>query len=155
MFCNKCGKQLPDGSAFCDGCGTRIASAAAPAGYGQQSGQMDALSMAILNAIRPSLKAPMTAILCDREQMVITQNNGEYIIQGLVHSQNSYGAMIATDFCVRARYVNGAWSVYGVSIGTQAAKNYTKSFVSNYIAISIFVTIMGLLGYLILTLVIG
>ena len=32
MFCEKCGKQLPDNSAFCDGCGSPVAApAAAPA----------------------------------------------------------------------------------------------------------------------------
>lgn len=32
MFCEKCGKQLPDGALFCDGCGAKIAQAAqAPA----------------------------------------------------------------------------------------------------------------------------
>ncbi|MBE6941102.1 MAG: zinc-ribbon domain-containing protein [Ruminococcaceae bacterium] len=31
MFCEKCGKQLPDGSAFCDGCGAKVTQEAAPA----------------------------------------------------------------------------------------------------------------------------
>ncbi len=30
MFCENCGKQIPDGSAFCEECGTRIAVEAAP-----------------------------------------------------------------------------------------------------------------------------
>lgn len=30
MFCPNCGKNLPDNSAFCDGCGTRLAAAPAP-----------------------------------------------------------------------------------------------------------------------------
>ena len=30
MFCEKCGKQLPDGSAFCDGCGAKVTQEAAP-----------------------------------------------------------------------------------------------------------------------------
>lgn len=37
MFCEKCGKQLPDGSAFCDGCGAPVA-ASAPAGNEAESG---------------------------------------------------------------------------------------------------------------------
>ena len=159
MFCNKCGTQLPDNSAFCSKCGNRLAPATPPASYNPQpnpqAGPTDALSIAILNAIRPSLKAPMTAVLCSPEQMVVTDNNGELTIQGIVHSQNSYGAMIATDFSVQARNINGTWSVYGVSVGKQAAKNYAKNFAANYIAISIFVAVMGLLGYLALTLLIG
>ena len=30
MFCPNCGKNLPDNSAFCDGCGTRLGAAPAP-----------------------------------------------------------------------------------------------------------------------------
>ena len=30
MFCEKCGKQIPDGSAFCDGCGAKLTQEAAP-----------------------------------------------------------------------------------------------------------------------------
>ena len=129
---------------------------AQPNPYAQnQAANVDPLSVAILNAIRPSLKAPMTAVLCPKEQMFITNVNGEYTIKGVVHSQNSYGAMIATDFSVKARLVNGTWVISNVSVGVQAAKTYTKNFVANYIAISIFVGVMGLLGYLVLTMLIG
>lgn len=31
MFCGKCGKQIPEGAAFCGGCGARVAPAAQPA----------------------------------------------------------------------------------------------------------------------------
>lgn len=121
----------------------------------QMPEDMDSLCNAILNAIRPTLKAPITATLCDREQMTIVNNNGEYEIQGYVSSQNSYGAMIATDFKVKARYSGGNWIIFNVSVGVKSAKNYAKNFTLNYIAISIFVAVMGLLGYLILTMVIG
>lgn len=30
MFCEKCGKQIPDGSAFCDGCGAKLIQEATP-----------------------------------------------------------------------------------------------------------------------------
>ena len=30
MFCEKCGKQIPDGSAFCDGCGAKLTQEVAP-----------------------------------------------------------------------------------------------------------------------------
>ena len=30
MFCENCGKQIPDGSAFCDGCGAKLTQEAAP-----------------------------------------------------------------------------------------------------------------------------
>ena len=47
MFCNKCGNQIPDGSAFCGKCGNRVAPAANPVGYAQQAAPMDDLSIAI------------------------------------------------------------------------------------------------------------
>lgn len=116
---------------------------------------MDSLSVAILNAIRPTLKAPLTAVLCEKEQMVVTNNNGIFEISGFVNSQNSYGAMIATDFTVKARYENGMWYILNTAVGVKNAKNYAKNFAVNYIIISIFVAVMGLLGYFILTMLIG
>ena len=117
---------------------------------------MDGLMAALLGAIKPTLKAPMTAVLCTPQELRITVDaNGEYSIGGYVNSQNSYGAMISTDFTAMARYVNGMWMIGNVQVGVQNAKNYAKSFVANYIAISIFVAVMGGLGYLLLTLMIG
>lgn len=117
---------------------------------------MDGLMAALLGAIKPTLKAPMTAVLCTPQELRITVDaNGEYSIGGYVNSQNSYGAMISTDFTAKARYVNGMWMIGNVQVGVQNAKNYAKSFVANYIAISIFVAVMGGLGYLLLTLLIG
>ena len=117
---------------------------------------MDGLMAALLGAIKPTLKAPMTAVLCTPQELRITVDaNGEYSIGGYVNSQNSYGAMISTDFTAMARYVNGMWMIGNVQVGVQNAKNYAKSFVANYIAISIFVAVMGGLGYLLLTLLIG
>lgn len=116
---------------------------------------MSGLLVAVLNAIRPQLKAPLTATLCEQEHMMITNNNGEYEIQGFVNSQNSYGAMIATDFAVTARFSNGTWTILKTSIGVKAAKNFAKSFASNYIAISVFSIVMGLLLYFLITLAIG
>ena len=117
---------------------------------------MDGLMAALLGAIKPTLKAPMTAVLCTPQELRIAVDvNGEFSIGGYVSSQNSYGAMISTDFTAKARYVNGMWMIGNVQVGVQNAKNYAKSFVANYIAISIFVAVMGGLGYLLLTLLIG
>ncbi len=116
---------------------------------------MDGMCAALLGAIRPSLKAPLTAQLCEPEQMQITCVNGEYTVEGVVHSQNSYGAMIATDFTAKLQYTNGVWVVLSTKIGVKNAKAYAKTFASNYIAISIFVGVMGLLGYFILTMIVG
>ena len=116
---------------------------------------LDALSENLLKAIKPSLKAPLTAVLCSKEEMRITNQNGEYHIEGYVNSQNSYGAMISTDFTATARYSNGTWVITGATVGVKNAKRYAKNFAVNYIVISIFVAVMGLLGYLLITLLVG
>lgn len=50
------------------------------------------------NNIIQSLKAPATAVFCKEEELTIKKEYGRYIVNGWVDSQNSYGAMIRTDF---------------------------------------------------------
>lgn len=120
-----------------------------------QPEDIDGLSDSLLKAIKPSLKAPATSVLCSPEELQIVNNNGEYVVTGYASSQNSYGAMISTDFTARARYSGGVWSIGRISVGIKQAKRFGKSFAVNYIAISIFVAVMGLVGYYLLTLFIG
>lgn len=115
----------------------------------------DELSKAILGAIRPSLKAPMTAVLCNKEDMVIIQNGNEYIVEGYVNSQNSYGAMIATDFTAKLIKQNDQWITVGTQVGVKNAKKYAKNFAANYIVISIFTAVGGLILYFIISMVVG
>lgn len=110
------------------------------------------LSDAILKAIKPNLKSPLSAILCDAEEFVIriTENN-TYIIEGYVNSQNSYGAMIKTDFTVNAQHKNDSWIVEKTAIGVKNAIIYAKNFITNYILISVFVAIIAVIGVLVLS----
>lgn len=112
---------------------------------------LDDLCTSLLNAIKPSLKAPLSAILCSKEELRITQSGEEYHIEGYVNSQNSFGAMIATDFSASARYANGTWVITDMKVGVKAAKNTAKNFAINYIAITIFVLAMGLLSYFLIS----
>ncbi len=116
---------------------------------------IDDLSTAILSAIKSSLKSPMSAVLCSSNEFRITEGNGFYTIEGYVNSQNSYGAMIATDFSVTATYNNGKWNILSNKIGVKNAKNYAKNFTANYIAITIICAVMGLLLYFVIQLVVG
>ena len=116
---------------------------------------LDGLCIALLNAVRGQLKAPMSAVLCPKEQLTIRQNGSAYEVEGIVHSQNSYGAMIATDFTATAVRSNGFWSVLKTTVGLKSAKNYAKNFAVNYIAISIFVGVMALIGTAILFAIVG
>ena len=118
---------------------------------------MDVLCSSLLNAIKPCLKAPLTAVLCSPEELTITKvsNNGEYNIVGYVNSQNSYGALIKTDVTATAiRLSDGTWVIGKTTVGVQTSKNNAKNFFVNYIVLSIFTGIMGLLGYYILKLVV-
>lgn len=115
---------------------------------------LEGLRESLLNAIKPFLKAPITAVLCSEEEMTISNQNGTYSITGYVNSQNSYGAMIKTDFSATATFVNGTWVIGKTTVGVQTAKQNAKNFAVNYIAISIFVAVMGLLGYFIISMLI-
>ena len=116
---------------------------------------LDGLCAALLYAVRGQLKAPMTAVLCPKEQLIIRQNGASYEVEGVVHSQNSYGAMIATDFSATVARSNGFWSVLRTAVGVKNAKAYAKNFAVNYIAISIFVGLMALIGTGILFAIVG
>lgn len=117
---------------------------------------IESLSDTILKAIKPSLKAPFTAILCDANELVIfNSENNTYIIEGYVNSQNTFGAMISTDFTVEVQYQNDMWVVRKTKIGVKNAKKYAKNFAVNYIVLSIFVAIMTAIGYFLITSFVG
>lgn len=56
-----------------------------------------------------ALKSPATAKFCSPEEMVVTMDNGKYIISGYVDSQNSYGAIVRTPFRVTVFQDYGVW----------------------------------------------
>ena len=100
--------------------------------------------------------SPFTAILCDSNELVIFNNeNNTYIIEGYVNSQNSFGAMISTDFTVEVKHQNDMWIVQKTKIGVKNAKNYAKNFAVNYIVLSIFVAIMTAIGYFLIKSFVG
>ena len=67
MFCQNCGKQNPDGSAFCDGCGAQLSAApAAKSGNG--------FGAKLVETLLGSLKAPKAtaeAVAAEKEGMAI------------------------------------------------------------------------------------
>lgn len=57
----------------------------------------------VLDAITPrvkaSLKSPSSAVMCPASDLIITSKSAnEYLVSGYVDSQNSYGAMLRTNF---------------------------------------------------------
>ena len=109
------------------------------------------LSDCLLKAIKPSLKAPMTAVLCQVDEMTITNNNGVYTVVGYVNSQNSYGAFIKTDFKATAARFGDTWAISNVAVGVQTAKQGAKTFAANYIAILLLTAVGGALLYFLIT----
>ena len=125
-------------------------------GKNLSSEEMNALSEALLNSIRPNLKAPSTATLCDSNQLVMTPIGEDvYKVEGYVYSQNGYGAMISTDFSVNATLNHGHWEIRNTILGVKNAKNYAKKFIVRFLIILIFTVLAGLLGYWILTSIVG
>lgn len=116
---------------------------------------IESLRENILSALKSQLKAPLTAVLCEKEQMSVTENDGVYNITGHVNSQNSYGAMISTDFTVLALRSGDSWVITKTVLGVKNAVNYAKSFVANYILISIIVTILAALGFFVMKMIYG
>lgn len=116
--------------------------------------KMDLLRERLLSAVKPYLKSPFSAVLCSADELNITKtfiDETSYLVKGYVNAQNSYGAMMKTDFSATAKFINDDWKISNVSVGIQTMKNNAKSFAVNYVAISIFVAIMGLIGYFIIS----
>lgn len=117
--------------------------------------QLEALAKALLGALRPSLKAPMTAVLCDAKELRIVQNANGYYVEGYVNSQNGYGALIATDFSANVTCQNGQWIVLNTKVGAKVAKTYAKTFAQNYVVIMILTIIGGAFLYFLITQMVG
>ena len=111
--------------------------------------KMDLLRERILNAIKPYLKSPFSAVLCSEQELNFLPllKTRTYYVKGYVSSQNSYGAMLKTDFSVEAKFTGDDWRISDVSVGVETKKNNIKNFIARYITISIFVVIAGIIGY--------
>ena len=55
------------------------------------------------------LKAPATAKFPDLDEMIVNGSDGKYNVSGYVDSQNSYGAMIRTQYTYRVEKFYGKW----------------------------------------------
>lgn len=53
---------------------------------------------AVIPEVKKSLKSPYSAVFCSLEELKIEQRGNEYEVLGYVDSQNSYGAMLRTEF---------------------------------------------------------
>ena len=105
-------------------------------------------------AICAQLKSPASAQFPVDMISIVGDDERGYRVSGFVDSQNGYGAMLRNDFTADVKIQNGFPVVVSSSVGVEAGKQAGKTFAANYIAISIFTGIMGLLGYFILTMIV-
>lgn len=86
---------------------------------------------AIIPVVKPTLKAPLTAVFCSAEELsILAQPDGKVKVVGYVNSQNSYGAMIRTNFTYTLmKNAEGQWVNAGGGLENQAAKNYGSSLI--------------------------
>jgi len=90
--------------------------------------------------IKAQLKAPLTAVFCGADELILNfGGNNVYNIGGYVNSQNSYGALIKTDFKAKAMYINGRWNVIQAGMGNVVAKNLvTYYIIGTIVALGLF-----------------
>lgn len=130
MFCNKCGKQLPDNAAFCSGCGNQIAAAPAP-GYATQ-------------APAPAGEMPLTIKrLLGQFVAFFTKKDPIAVVNGSAHDKSFSGLIVAvfgmlmmalgTMVNVNQGYLaasKAAYKDYGLSWSDKIAKEVAKTFPS-------------------------
>lgn len=88
------------------------------------------------------LKAPATARFCNKEDLVITKQNGVYTVSGWVDSQNSYGAFVRTKLSIKIVCEDGL-----LIIKSHASKSAAKSFLGNMAARYIIAIIFTLITF--------
>ena len=96
------------------------------------------------------LKAPATARFCNKEDLVITKQNGVYTVSGWVDSQNSYGAFIRTKLSIKIVCEDGL-----LIIKSHASKSAVKSFLGNMAARYIFAIIITIISFALIYLLIS
>lgn len=96
------------------------------------------------------LKAPATARFCNKEDLVITKQNGVYTVSGWVDSQNSYGAFIRTKLSIKIVCEDGL-----LIIKSHASKSAAKSFLGNMAARYVFAIIITIISFALIYLLIS
>lgn len=96
------------------------------------------------------LKSPATAKFCDKEDLVITKQNGLYTVSGWVDSQNSYGAMIRTRLSIKLAYKDGVFLIKSHA-SNSAAKSFVGNMAARYIIAIIFTIISFIIFYFIIS----
>lgn len=127
---------------------------------GQGSAQDDggayvAIMGAVRGAVCAQLKSPASARFPADTIWIADNGANGYHVEGYVDSQNSYGAMIRNDFAADVTMQNGTPVVVFCSVAAKANTARIKAFGAAYLVIMAFVVVMGLLLFLIISLLVG
>ena len=97
------------------------------------------------------LKAPATAKFPDFDEMVVNGSDGHYSVSGFVDSQNSYGAIIRSNYTYNVeKDFNGKWKCTNQFEDTSSQINRQMSQINNQmVGNTILWWILGILGTLI------
>lgn len=94
------------------------------------------------------LKAPASAVFPGFDQMIVGGGNGFYTVSGFVDSQNSYGAMIRSQYTYNvSKDMNGKWHCSDQFVNT--ADQISRQINNQVIGSTILWWILGLLGTII------
>lgn len=96
------------------------------------------------------LKAPATARFCNKEDLVITKQNGVYTVSGWVDSQNSYGAFVRTKLSIKIVCEDGLLIIKSHA-SASAAKSFLGNMAARYVIAIIFTLITFAIFYFIIS----
>ena len=102
MYCNKCGKQVAEGSVFCNYCGAKIELEETKDVHQSMD---DLIIEAGKDCIKKRLKSPMTANF-DIIEIQDKDDYGRIYLYAEVDSHNSFGAMMRSKLRVVLQCVN-------------------------------------------------
>ncbi len=109
----------------------------------------------IMAVVKPvicsQLKSPASAQFPVDMISIVGDDERGYRVEGVVDSQNSYGALIRTDFTAEVAVVNGFPSVKSSTVGVKKAVNDAKIFGVNYLLVTIIAIIGGVFLFFVLS----
>lgn len=113
----------------------------------------------IMNAVKPvicsKLKSPSSAQFPDDLISITGDDYQGYKVTGFVDSQNTYGAMVRSDFSATVSVAKGFPVVESSSVGIKAGVKLGVQFGLNYVVITIFAIIIGIIVYFIFSEIAG
>ena len=98
MFCSKCGKEIPENSAFCSSCGAQLSATVANE-TAQPTTKEGWMLLAIKDSIAAGLKDP-DSVKFDNFENIEIDSYGRTYAEVVVRAKNSYGAYVPTRYAV-------------------------------------------------------